>query len=57
MTTKVRKRLSDLGCDIPAKSRRGQKELRRSGEKRDCALVADHPSGQQQGVTGGATEV
>jgi tripartite-type tricarboxylate transporter receptor subunit TctC len=24
---KVRKRLSDLGCDIPAKSRRGQKEL------------------------------
>jgi tripartite-type tricarboxylate transporter receptor subunit TctC len=24
---KVRQRLSDLGCDIPAKSRRGQKEL------------------------------
>jgi tripartite-type tricarboxylate transporter receptor subunit TctC len=24
---KVRKRLSDLGCDIPAKSRQGQKEL------------------------------
>ncbi len=45
----VRKRLFELGGEIPNKTKRGQQALDRAGEERDCSLDANHQGCEHQG--------